>query len=113
MFDGADFRVFAQACANQNAGEPADRTAIGRSYYAAFLVAREYLKIQHAITKSRRGPHEQIYTHLMGLDPEIGKEYNRLRHLRERADYDLYYNQASIDVQDALDMSSRVISFCS
>lgn len=110
MFDGADFRSFADSCAHQFQSEAAERTAIGRSYYAAFLIVRDRLKTNHQVTITKDGAHRQVVQALLGINRTVGQEYQRLRKLREAADYDVYYRNSATDVQDALDLCDFVIN---
>lgn len=65
--------------------EAALRTAVGRVYYAAFLVAREVTGVS-----TRRNVHDQIARTLNEMgEAGLASQLGTLRHLREVADYEL------------------------
>jgi len=68
------------------------RTAIGRSYYAAFGKAYEYLIATGMLLRVKnRDVHEDVRREIANVAPprgeEIRRELNRLRALRNIADY--------------------------
>jgi hypothetical protein len=88
------------------------RTAIGRSYYAAFLVARQRLRSNgDIIPAGGLQDHRLIVDALGGENSDLGSKLFRLRLRRNRADYNLsssgYTMQAG---QYWLDIASEIIS---
>jgi hypothetical protein len=66
------------------------RTAIGRSYYAAFLAAREKLSSMGNITpRGGSQDHRLVVDSLGGERSDLGGKMYRLRLKRNRADYNL------------------------
>ena len=87
-FDPRDFCSIAEQVA-QFGTESAFRTAVGRSYYAAFLVAREKTGIR--TRKGRKSVHQRIIEDIRnrkGYKP-IGDQLSTLYWLRIVADYHL------------------------
>jgi uncharacterized protein (UPF0332 family) len=85
MFDPTLFLNMAQEL-GQTSEEERLRTAIGRAYYAVFLVAREKLGVV-----TRRRVHQTVIEELKKTPGmrAIGDQLDRLRQLRTEADYDL------------------------
>lgn len=94
---------FSQALNTANANEVARRCAIGRSYYAAFHLAKEFhatLSQPGTVVSSRAGVHERLYQQLENptisrADPkhlisrEVAAIARRIKHVRTKADYEL------------------------
>ena len=73
-------------------GEARARTAINRAYYACHLVARDRLygvDAAHWMTRNRRRPsHVAVVNEVVrALGRELGDMLERLKHMREIADY--------------------------
>ncbi|MEJ7900866.1 MAG: hypothetical protein WKF63_03420 [Thermomicrobiales bacterium] len=70
--------------------EAAERSRIGRAYYAAFLESRafvgSFLQIQRARSS---GEHQAVPAALGAVAPELAKSLEQLRTMRNAADYDL------------------------
>ena len=94
---------FSQALNTANANEVARRCAIGRSYYAAFHLAKEFhatLSQPGTVVSSRAGVHERLYQQLENptispADPkhlisrEVAAIARRIKRARTKADYEL------------------------
>ena len=66
------------------------RTAIGRSYYAAFLVAREKLsELGYLEPRGGSQDHRLVVDDLGGEGSDLGNKLYRLRLKRNQADYNL------------------------
>src|SRR3990172_9455957 len=66
------------------------RTSIGRSYYGAYLVARERLhSLGRVVPTGTPQDHQLIIAALGGLGTELGSKLDRLRAKRNKADYNL------------------------
>lgn len=91
------------------------RTSVGRSYYAAFLYFREYLK-SIGLCK-RKSPHKDVHVFViqcLGFSevPEGSRASTYLRDLqqvREDADYHLDEELSQNDAEDALMKAKKVI----
>ena len=89
-FDPLDYLHVADALTDQDPSEANLRTAIGRLYYAAFLLARESLGVA-----GRSRIHGRVIGELARNDRVAAVELEKLFDLRILADYDL-------EVQDPL-----------
>ena len=102
MFDPRTFLSIAERCLEDDAdGDDVDealqRSAISRAYYAAFLVAREYLHVHGLLARppvgKRWGSHERVIfsigmMHHPGVR-NVRKALFRLKKQRTSADYEL------------------------
>lgn len=84
--DPLSFLIVAKELASQGAGEAKLRTAVGRAYYAVFLVARGKTGIT-----TKRDVHTQVIQALKRRRPYRGtaEQVDMLRRLRTVADYEL------------------------
>ena len=103
---------FSQALNTANANEVARRCAIGRSYYAAFHLAKEFhatLSQPGTVVSGRAGVHERLYQQLENptisrADPkhfisrEVAAIARQIKRVRTKADYEL---GQSIDLEMA------------
>jgi hypothetical protein len=94
---------FSQALIASNADEVARRCAIGRSYYAAFHLAKEFhskLSQPGTVVRSRAGVHDTLYQRLANptisrSDPrhlisrQIAVIAQEVKRVRAKADYEL------------------------
>lgn len=68
------------------------RSAISRAYYAAFLLARNYLRDEESISIPEKQSHKFVIEQFKNSSEEvrkkIGKNLARLRFNRNKADYD-------------------------
>ena len=94
---------FSQALNTVNASEVARRCAIGRSYYAAFHLAKEFhatLSQPGRVVSSRAGVHEKLYQRLENptisrADPRhlisrrVAAIARQIKNARTKADYEL------------------------
>src|SRR5687768_7459635 len=83
-FDPLQFLRLADELASNDADEAALRTAIGRAYYAVFLVARKHTSVRgrhqaHHIVREELGSHSSRLAALLGT----------MASYRDLADYDL------------------------
>ena len=120
-FDPVGFNQLAEELLSNLTGAPVEesgpdqariRTAIGRSYYAAFLVARQSLLAQ-GDTRPTRGLHHHrlVVDALGGENSDLGSKMYRLRPRRNRADYNL--NPSSYTLQAGqywLGIASEIIA---
>jgi hypothetical protein len=82
-FDPRQYLDLARDMARHSSDETVPRTAVGRAYYAVFLMAREAAHV-HAAEQQQ---HQVIKTHLLKHDNAVGGAYGSLYDLRIEADY--------------------------
>ncbi len=90
VFAPHEFIEIANSLAALDSSEASLRTAVGRAYYAAFLIARQNLGVT-----GRRNVHSRVISELKRTDRFAGDQLDKLEELRGFADYDM-------DVQDPL-----------
>lgn len=83
-FDPAGFFELAQELAAPGASEARLRTAVARTYYAVFLVAREKLGVT-----TQDDVHSTVIGQVKARYRVAGDQLDKLRRLRRRADYEL------------------------
>lgn len=89
-FDPNEFFITARALASEDHSEACLRSAVGRAYYAAFLVARERVQALRpgALRRStKRGWHQAVIAELKSIDRTAGDQLDSVRKLRVSADY--------------------------
>lgn len=84
-FDPRVFFLVAKSLGSGSPDEAALRTAVGRSYYAAFLVARDKL----GLTSERDRVHYKVESALKRLNLAQGQKLGQLKRHRVEADYKL------------------------
>ncbi len=89
-FDPAQFLRVAAVLASAEANEAMLRTAVGRAYYAVFLVARDRLGV---VTSEK--VHSEVIRLLTRRDRKLGSQMFFLLNLRLAADYQLLPEQES------------------
>lgn len=118
MFDPREYLTVAAQLA-ESSDEAAQRSAITRAYYAAFLVTREYVEqrgqLAHPPPHRRWGSYERVIFSIgMVRHPDtrrIRRALFSLRSLRTSADYDLGYTDAGKDVAKAMQNAVKVIAW--
>lgn len=83
-FDPAQFLRVAAILASEEANEAMLRTAIGRTYYALFLMARDRLGV---VTTDK--VHSEVIRLLRRRDKKVGDQMFSLLNLRLAADYQM------------------------
>jgi uncharacterized protein (UPF0332 family) len=63
------------------------RTVIGRAYYAAFNVAKQYLESQGIPISKQGEAHQEVKKCLMQINGTVAANLNNLRSARNTADY--------------------------
>ncbi|HEY9630086.1 MAG TPA: hypothetical protein V6C84_22560 [Coleofasciculaceae cyanobacterium] len=102
--------------ANSIAGEEARlRSTISRAYYAAFIRARNYLRIHLDIDLPRNGDvHRYVREYFDRSSNElhrmIANDLARLRISRNRADYDDIMTQLPVLARMSLKLAARVLA---
>ncbi len=78
------------------------RSAISRSYYSAFNLARSYLKTKKRDYSMR--DHERLWSQMSAVsgEPKIQTFGNRVKEVRHRADYDFECTDLKADLRFAL-----------
>ena len=83
-FDPLQFLRLADEIATDDADEAALRTAIGRAYYAVFLLARK-----HTSVRGRHQAHHRVREELGGHSSRLAALLGTMASYRDLADYDL------------------------
>ena len=84
QFDPLEFLRVADSLVDGDSSEATLRTAVGRVYFAVFLVTREAFDIQ-----GRSHIHGSVIGALRRYDRHASRQLERLMELRALADYDL------------------------
>jgi uncharacterized protein (UPF0332 family) len=119
MFDPRRYLSLAETVLAVSDDEAALRSALSRAYYAAFLVAREYVDdrgIRGRPRSGRRlGSHERVIFSVGAIPDDAAITMRSilfgLKRLRTSADYDLDYADAEQQVSDALEDAARIIAW--
>ncbi len=119
MFDPRDYLALTARSLAEFFDEATQRSAINRAYYAAFLVAREYVDQRGGTANPPRGrrwgSHERVIFSIGMVRHPAAKRIRRslfdLKKLRTSADYDLGYTDAGNDVAKALQDAAEVIAW--
>jgi uncharacterized protein (UPF0332 family) len=96
------------------------RVAISRAYYAAFCTARNYAKkYDHLILRKTGEDHRIVKDHYSFANDsnteqqrkrrQIGINLDRLRNLRNKADYDDIFSRLENEAKYAITLSKKVI----
>lgn len=93
-FDPVSFLEVVDHLVQQNNHEAYNRTAVGRSYYTVFLIAREKFSF------GKKTSHWDVISAVKGKNRARGDQLDNLRRRRWGADYDL---EVQVSVQDARD----------
>ncbi len=106
MIEGRDF-LDISTILSETRSEASQRTQIGRSYYAAFLEARQYCEanLQHVRSRSPR-EHNEVAQALGRVEPQLKVDLTFLRSVRNGADYDIDLDPDTIELQ--ADQSHRL-----
>jgi len=98
-FDSLDFLGIARELGNRNQDEASLRTAVGRAYYALFIVARDKL----GFATKKRAVHTLVAKELKKRKGyrSTADQLTALKRLRHAADYQMLpYNPADRDWQN-------------
>lgn len=119
MFDPREFHAFAVRCAAAATDEATCRSAISRSYYAAYLVAFAYVK-EHGLQAvprpgQRWGPHERTIHAIEAIRHPgagfIGELLAKLKRDRIDADYHPEFAQAQLLMPRAIRDAAIIIAW--
>jgi hypothetical protein len=115
-FDWSDYLTLA----NELAPRPVDRataearlrSAVSRAYYANYCKARNYLRDQEGCSIPREDAHRFVIEQFIGSDDrkrrDIGKDLNRLKIDRIRADYQDEFNGLAAKTETVLILAGQV-----
>ncbi len=116
MFDGEAFLVLAEKLvAEWPDDEAAQRAAISRAYYAAFLNARAYLDGLGPPVARDGSAHRAVWNRLANRKGRAGKSISqdgkRLREWRQKADYEIPYPETNLfaEAQTAAIIARRLL----
>lgn len=110
-FSPSEFIELANAlCQSPQAAtsESTNRTVVSRSYYGAFLIAREHSG------KAQKGPaiHQEVIDHFLNSNimRSVGNRLSDLRRMRNEADYDLKKKTSAHDAKRSLRLARDIAS---
>ena len=90
------------------------RSAISRAYYAAFILARNYLRDEESISIPEKQSHkfviEQFKNSSEKVRQAIGKNLARLRFSRNKADYNDNFERLPEETRAMLKLANKTIS---
>jgi uncharacterized protein (UPF0332 family) len=118
-FDWTAYLDLARELAGQSSGplleEARLRSAISRAYYAAFKTAFNYLCSNNPAARFQREGAHQYVCERFSHNPDVGWQnvgslLDRLRRLRNRADYDDQVDDLRSDTQRALQDATDIIA---
>jgi uncharacterized protein (UPF0332 family) len=112
MFDPTNFRNLASQLCSSEADETSLRTSIGRSYFSAFLSAREKLdSLGHYHPKQRGEDHPGVRNALGYIGrSDLKNKLLGLSIRRGTADYDLNVTVTHEKAQAALQIANNLLS---
>ena len=90
--------------------ESAARTAVSRSYYAAFLLLRDRLVTPGGSPPRDTSVHQWVMLRAWHTDPEIGERLRALRRQRNLADYELRSPIRRSDALHAIELATVIVS---
>lgn len=106
MFNPREFLNLAGELILLSDGEGKIRTAIGRAYYASFLIARDAIGINEKMPEV----HRRVVSVLYGRNPVIANKLHLLRRQRNFADYDTGITLSANDAETAIGLAEAVIN---
>jgi uncharacterized protein (UPF0332 family) len=118
-FDWTAYLDLARELAGQTPGPPLEearlRSAISRAYYAAFKKAFNYLCDRDPGVRFQRNDVHRYVCEKFLYNPDVswqdvGSNLDRLRWLRNRADYDDQMTDLAGDTQRALSYAAEIIT---
>ena len=114
MFDEQEFLEVARHLQHADSREGFQRSAISRTYYATFLLARRICREQGWIAQTGSGSdHRAVADALSQMDRELSQKYRNLRRLRNSVDYStesLQDDELEKSVQYAIDLAEFIRS---
>lgn len=112
MFDPANFCNLASQLCYSGADEASLRTSIGRSYFSAFLSAREKLDtLGHYHPKQSGEDHPRVRNTLGSIGrSDLKNKLLGLSVRRGKADYDLNITVTHKKAQDTLQIANNLLS---
>ena len=110
-FDPGDFLTLAKSLVAGDSPTQAQlRTAVSRAYYATHLVTRERLAETAKLAASGTGEdHLNVIAVLKSMGGGLGDQLDRLRILRNRADYNLNLELQINDTKLAVSLAEALI----
>ena len=110
-FNGEKFFSVGKHLGKYSKDEEYQRSAVGRFYYACYLVAREIYNKENNREMGSSISHYKLKEYFKGLEgtKEIGEKLEILRNNRNEADYKLYFNEKK--VKDSKNKSKEILDF--
>lgn len=114
VFAWSEFLELAAELGERTGNEAAERTAIGRCYYAVFCTARQVLRSRGERLPGGGAAHVSVWNRFHGtpdlVHRRIADRGRRLRRRRGRADYEDTYPDLTVDAQDSIDLARRLLA---
>lgn len=109
VFDWKEYLNLARSLQTQ--GEASLRTAVSRSYYAAFCYSRNYARDHQKFYPSyETSDHFSVRDHFQRHGkPDIARRLQRLREWRNECDYDDTVYNIVVIVRSAIDSAQKII----
>ncbi len=89
------------------------RSAISRSYYAAFIQARNYLRDEEGIVIPNKNTHQYVINQFNNSSElnrkKIAQQLKRLRDYRNQADYDDTFQDLPVITKRSLKLAAQII----
>lgn len=110
MFDGREFLRLAVELLSLEGDEAAARSAVGRAYYAVYHVGRRRVEMSGGALSRGPAGHMQLAQLLGRESVALAQDLERLRKLRNSADYDALLSTDPAEVASiAVDLASEII----
>jgi uncharacterized protein (UPF0332 family) len=104
-FSPVDFYHLASQLYKENQSEAIYRTIVNRSYYAAFLSAKEYAKI----TSSSGSIHRITLEYFAKRNRTVFKNLSDLKDLRNKADYQPHNKLQKHEAAQSLRLAKKIL----
>ncbi|NOS89971.1 MAG: hypothetical protein HOP34_15805 [Methylococcaceae bacterium] len=99
-------KLYQSSLSTHNNEEEACRTIVGRSYYSAFLCAREF----SGINNSSGSVHNDVIAYFKSRNTAISNNLIQLKDLRHKADYDLNETTQKRDAGESLRLAKKILT---
>jgi uncharacterized protein (UPF0332 family) len=105
-FNPVEFYQLASILYENNSEEVIYRTIVSRSYYSAFLCARE----SAGIKSNENDGHKKVIDYFKSRNKTISNQLQSLKNLRHDADYELNNSIKKRDAQESLRLARSILT---